>query len=164
VAEFVEGRPSAPGGATGAFDFSTVADPQFASLGPLPGGRVLSRMFWAFQCMSGTAAFFRIGFVLSGSGEASAVNFRAGRSLIRGTGLALAGQPTMRAVMNIRALTWGLMYPGLELRSGSEWLVIGWSGGSTGTGQVRVSLEFVWPGWYGGQFGSVVPPPAEASE
>ncbi len=158
---FVDGRPSSPGGIQAWYEFNGGVSPRFEALGPLPGGRVLSRVFFMLNAHAGSSLTFSLGLSLSGSRDATQDNFAAGQSLFRGNDLTVASRPVFRRVMSGRASGWGMMWPGIELRGGSQWLIVLWAATGGGEGGAGISLEFVWPGWYGGQFGG---PPAEPAE
>lgn len=161
---FVDGRPSSPGGLQAWYEFLGGTSPRFEALGPLPGGRVLSRVFFMLNAHSGASVTYSLGLSLSGSPDPTLANFQAGRSLLRGNDQSVGLRPVFRRVMSARASGWGMMWPGLELRSGSEWLIVLWGATGAAEGGAGISLEFVWPGWYGGQFGRPPASPAEAAE
>ncbi len=161
VARFTEGRPSSPGGMSAAFVWKAAPTTVYEVMGPLPAGRVLARLWWRMQALSGTSVEHRFGFVLSGSSSPTGENFRSGQSLLVGRGVSLGGQPMAEFVLNTRQWVSMEMFPGVELRSGSTWLIIARSVSVPTNNMIMVSLQFVWPGWYGGQFASLPVPPAE---
>ncbi len=161
VARFTEGRPSSPGGISGVFVYKAAPTTVYHVMGPLPAGRVLARLWWRMQSLSGTMIEHRFGFALSASPAATAENFRHGESLLVGRGVSLEGQAMTEALLNTRQWYAMEMWPGVELRSGSTWLVIARQVSVATDNMIMVSLQFVWPGWYGGQFASLPVPPAE---
>lgn len=161
---FTEGRPSSPGGLSASFTWKAGPITAYEVMGPLPAGRVLMHLWWRLQTLSGTSVRHTVGFVLSGSPSATAENFRSGQSLLVGRGSSLEGQPTVEMLLNSRQGFSGFMYPGVELRSGSQWLIVGSQVSPSGNRTLQVSVQFVWPGWYGGQFASLPVPPAEPEE
>lgn len=164
MSEFVEGRPSAPGGRCYAWLGTMSAGVEmFSSYGPLPGGRVLSRLYWWFTPVSGVGQQWEWAFVVSRSPDATAENFRAGESLVRGAGSRVAGQCAYTVWLSARGRLFHEMFPGVELRGGSAWLLVGVTANVSTQFSFSASLEFVWPGYYGGQFAWARPVP-EAGE